>query len=98
LNQAYPLSLDQQLTFTLPEKAQIISLPAMRENSTPPLRWKVEWQQPSPGKLAARFTAELERGELSPSDTRLFQEQLAALQDVLPAPVMTGAGNPSQRR
>jgi hypothetical protein len=43
------------------------------------LRWRIEWATISDGRLAARFHAELEKGELSEPETLQFQQQLRAL-------------------
>jgi hypothetical protein len=83
LNQGYPLSLHEDFEFTLPRGAQINFLPALNENKTKPLRWKLEWVKVGDDKIAARFSAELERGEMSATETAAFQEQLRCLLGVL---------------
>jgi hypothetical protein len=79
LNKGYPLTLDEEFEITLPVRAETPLLPAVCTDTQGPLRWRIEWASITDGKLAARFHAELERGELSESDTVRFQQQLRAL-------------------
>ena len=85
LNQGYPLLLDEEFEFSLPPKAKPAGLPDARENKTEPLRWSIEWVRVGDDKLAARFRAELVRGELSLAETPVFQKQLRELFAVLAA-------------
>lgn len=78
LNQGYPLALDQQFKFAA-LSAGAVSLPAPSESGAEPLRWRLEWEKLGDGALRAHFHAELVRGELSPAETALFQQQLRAL-------------------
>ena len=61
------------------------TLPEPKENKAGPLSWKVEWTNSAPGKLSARFTAELRHGELSLEETPQFQQELAGLLNALAA-------------
>jgi hypothetical protein len=79
LNRGYPLTLDEEFEITLPVRAQTPVLPAVCTDSQGPLRWRIEWATISDGRLAARFHAELEKGELSEPETLRFQQQLGAL-------------------
>ena len=79
LNQGYPLTLEEEFEFALPAKAQPAVLPGVRENSTAPLRWKVEWAKLGDDKLVARLHAELAEGELTVAETPVLQQQLREL-------------------
>jgi transglutaminase-like putative cysteine protease len=79
LNQGYPLTLEEEFEFTLPAKAQPAVLLGVRENSSAPLRWRIEWTKIGDDKLSARMRAELARGELSPDQTPALQKQLREL-------------------
>jgi len=79
LNQGYPLTLEQEMTVTLPRGANVMSLPRFCENSDGPLRWRIEWSERTPDKVVARMVAELGEGELSAAETTLFQDQLRML-------------------
>jgi hypothetical protein len=85
LNQGYPLTLEEEFEFVLSEKAQMGDLPEVRENKSPPLLWRLEWAKVGHDKLATRFRAELVHGELSASETPLFQSQLRSLMNALAA-------------
>ena len=85
LNQGYPLTLDEAFVFKLPNKAHLATLPGAAENQTEPLRWRIEWTKVSDDKLGARLRAELVRGELSPTETPVLQEQLQRLAGALAA-------------
>jgi hypothetical protein len=79
LNQGYPLTLEEEFEFALPAKAQPAVLPGVRENSTAPLRWKVEWAKLGDDKLVARLHAELAEGELTVAETPVLRQQLREL-------------------
>ncbi len=79
LNQGYPLTLDEEVEFTLPAKTQPAVLPGVSESSSAPLRWRIEWTKIGDEKLSARMRAELARGELSPTETPAMQKQLHEL-------------------
>jgi transglutaminase-like putative cysteine protease len=79
LNRGYPLLLREELEFKLPSSGQSLSLPGMKENKEPPLRWRIEWAKLADDKLAANFSAECAVGELPEADTKVFQQQLSAL-------------------
>jgi hypothetical protein len=83
--------LEEEFEFTLPAKAQPISLPGVSENNTAPLRWRIEWTKLGDGKLSARMRAELVRGELTPAETPAVQRQLRELLAALAG----GAGLPA---
>jgi hypothetical protein len=83
LNQGYPLTLEEEYEFTLPAGLQPVALPAVKENVTAPLRWRVEWTKIGNEKLSARMRVELAQGELSLSETPALQQQLRALLAVL---------------
>jgi hypothetical protein len=91
LNQGYPLTLEEEIEFAVPAKAQPAVLPGVRENNTAPLRWRVEWTKLGDGKLAARLRAELARGELTAAETPVAQRQLRELIAALAG----GAGLPA---
>ena len=78
LNQGYPVTLDEEFTFTLPEKAPQLILPAVRENTEAPLHWKIDWAKMD-RTIIARLHVELARGGLSSSETPALQPQLRAL-------------------
>ena len=84
LNEGYPLSLDEEFSFAMPAGGPC-TLPEPKENKAGPLSWKVEWTNSAPGKLSARFTAELRHGELSLEETPQFQQELAGLLNALAA-------------
>ena len=79
LNQGYPLTLDEEFEFTLRPGAQPAVLPGVSENSAEPLRWRIEWAKLGNDKVAARMSAELARGELSPAETPVVQKQMRQL-------------------
>ena len=79
LNQGYPLTLEEEIEFALPSRAQPLALPGVVENKAEPLSWRIEWRKSDDDKLTAHFHAELARGELSPSDTSILQQQLREL-------------------
>lgn len=79
LNQGYPLTLDEEFELMLPAQAKSQALPSVCTDTQPPLHWRIEWASVGHDKLAARFHAELARGELSPEETLRFQEQLRHL-------------------
>ena len=54
-------------------------LPRLGEGTESPLRWRVEWARIGDDRLSVRFHAELARGELSATETPLFQQQFRAL-------------------
>jgi hypothetical protein len=78
LSQGYPLTLEEELEFSLPAKLQVVALPSPAMNKARPLNWVVEWTK-GEGKLKARLEATLARGELSLSETAAFQRQLRTL-------------------
>ncbi len=78
LNEGYPLTLDQQIDFTLPDGAGA-ELPQAQKSDTGPLRWQIEWTKAAANKITAHFRLELESGEISADDTAKFQKQLDAL-------------------
>ncbi|MCX6927982.1 MAG: DUF3857 domain-containing protein [Verrucomicrobia bacterium] len=88
LNQGYPLTLEEEFEFTLPANMQLGALPGVREKTTTPLRWRIEWTKISDGKLVARMRAELVRGEMSSAETLALQKQLREFLGALAA----GAG------
>ncbi|HWQ91400.1 MAG TPA: transglutaminase-like domain-containing protein, partial [Clostridia bacterium] len=96
LNSGYPLTLDQDMTITIQEGGSAVSLPALSENQTGPLRWKVVWQKVSPGKLSARLTATLDKGELEIPEVRVFQEQLRALLAAVAVPAVVSPTQPTR--
>ena len=81
----YPLTLEEEFEFALPAKAQPAVLPGVRENSTAPLRWRVEWAKLGDDKLVARLRAELAQGELTAAETPVVQKQLRELLAALAA-------------
>jgi len=83
LNQGYPLTLEQNFEFALPPGSKAATLPGICENSQAPLRWRVEWATLGRDKVQARFSAQLQRGELPDGETALLQEQLRTLLGVL---------------
>ncbi len=85
LNQGYPLTLEEEIDFTLPSRAQPLALPGVVESKAEPLRWRIEWKKSGQDKLTACFRAELARGELSASDTPVLQQQLRELLGALAA-------------
>ena len=85
LNLGYPLTLDEEFEFALPGKAQPAALPGVKENTTAPLRWRVEWTKLGDDRLVARLRAELARGELTVAETPLVQGQLRELLAALAA-------------
>jgi hypothetical protein len=85
LNMGYPLTLDEEFEFALPAKAQATDLPGVKENSTAPLRWRVEWTKLGDDRLVARLRAELACGELTVAETPVVQRQLRELLTALAA-------------
>jgi len=78
LNQGYPLTLDEQMEFTLPTGSRGVGLPPVTANTQGPLNWKIEWTKPA-GRLRVVLSAELSTGELSATETISLQQQLRAL-------------------
>jgi hypothetical protein len=91
LNLGYPLTLEEEFEFVLSPKAQPAVLPGVKENTTAPLRWRVEWTKLGDDKLVARMRAELACGELTAAETPAVQQQLRELLAALAA----GASLPS---
>ena len=85
LNHEYPLKMEQTVKFMGTPFAQTSRLPSPRENTVPPLRWKVEWKKTDDSTLVARLETELDGGEFQSSDTALLQSQLRALFTALAA-------------
>jgi len=79
LNQGYPLTLDEQLDFTLAHGSQVAGLATAAGGRQGPLTWKLEWTKVGDAKLRAALHAELSRGELSAAETSSLQETLQAL-------------------
>ena len=79
LNQGYPLVLEEEIEFSLPKASRSAVLPKMQENTSAPLRWQIDWTNPSAGQLRLQFRAQLSAGELSASETLEFQKQLREL-------------------
>ena len=105
LNMGYPLTLDEEFEFALPAKAQPTDLPGVKENSTAPLRWRVEWTKLGNDRLVARLRAELACGELTVAETPVMQRQLRELLTALAAgaqlsaaPQETGGNNTVRQR
>ena len=85
LNLGYPLTLDEEFEFALPAKAQPSVLPGVKENTTAPLRWRVEWTKVGEDRLVARLRTELAHGELTVAETPVVQSQLRELLAALAA-------------
>ena len=83
LNQGYPLTLDETITFALPTGTSGTGPTATSENVQPPLRWKLAWSHHVDEQLVATLRVELSDGELSAEETVAFQQQLRALLDAL---------------
>jgi hypothetical protein len=92
LNLGYPLTLEEEFEFALPANAQPSVLPGVKENTTAPLIWRVEWTKLGDGKLGARLRAELARGELTAAETPAVQQQLRELLSALAAGASLPAG------
>jgi hypothetical protein len=85
LSLGYPLTLEEEFEFGLPARAQPAVLPGVKENTTAPLRWRVEWTKLGDDKLVARMRAELAGGELTAAETPVVQKQLRDLLAALAA-------------
>lgn len=94
LNEGYPLTLQEQFEINLPSRTDALGLPANRENSAPPLRWRIEWSRAGPGKVVARLQAHLGAGDLSPADSALFQSQVGNLIKALGADLLMSTPAP----
>jgi hypothetical protein len=94
LNQGYPLTLDEQLDFTLPTQSKVAGSPPPAGDAQGPLKWKVEWTKPDDGKLRAILRAELLTGELSAAETASLQQQLRALITAVNAGATLEIGSP----
>jgi hypothetical protein len=79
LSQGYPLLLEEEFEFSLPAGLEMRTMPTAMENKEPPLQWRIEWKKTENQKATAKFRAELERGDLSLSETIAFQAQLRSL-------------------
>ncbi len=82
LNRGYPLTLDQEIVFELPEGTE----PQWPETSTSaggPLQWKVEWELEDRERLTARLEVVLARGELDQDETLSFRNELRRLYGAL---------------
>jgi hypothetical protein len=79
LQQGYPLTLEEDLDFTLPVGTQAVRLPAAKENQEPPLSWRVAWKDAGGGQVRASLRAQLVRGELSGDAVAAFQQQVSDL-------------------
>ena len=88
LNEGYPITLEEKFEMALPPGAQTEALPSNGENTEGPLRWRIAWTRPEPGKLVAQLHAELVQGELSLAETAAFQKQLGALMTRLGSDVL----------
>jgi hypothetical protein len=93
LNQGYPLTLDEQVDFTLPSQSKVAGSPLPAENAEAPLKWKVEWTRPADARLRATMHAELSTGELSAAETVSLQQQLRALISVVNAGAVLELGS-----
>jgi transglutaminase-like putative cysteine protease len=78
LNQGYPLTLDQQVEIELPPGTRT-RLPTARASTQGPLRFRLEWSAPAPGRLRAALTLTLERAEVELEDVEPLQATLRAL-------------------
>jgi hypothetical protein len=83
LNGGYPLTLDEEIDFTLPPRSKVSALPGPAENSEPPLKWKLEWKKYGDAKLRAILHAELSHGELSATEIASLQRQLRSLMSAI---------------
>jgi len=79
LNQGYPLTLEEQLEFSLPGPADACQLPNSTQNKEGPIRWEVSWAKSGPGRLLATLNVTLESGELDPAQTSRAQDQIRKL-------------------
>jgi hypothetical protein len=79
LSLGYPLTLEEEFEFALPARAQPAVLPGVKENTTAPLRWRVEWTKLADDRLVVRMRAELAHGELTVAETPVVQRQLREL-------------------
>ncbi|MDB6053212.1 MAG: hypothetical protein JWN25_735, partial [Verrucomicrobiales bacterium] len=87
LNQGYPLELDEKIEFALPSGSAMEQLPPPQEGKEKVLQWKLEWSYKEP-VLIAELHVSLESGELSASDSQLFQTQLSKLLYTLKEPAV----------
>ena len=78
MNQGYPLTLDQQIDFTIPAGTGA-ELPQPQKSEEAPLRWQVEWSKSAANTLTAHIRIELAAGDLTADDTAKFQKQLDTL-------------------
>lgn len=82
VNQGYPLSLVETVSFKLPAGVSLTSVPRREEATEGPLRFAVVWSADE-NELRAELVVELDTGELSLDSTRRFQEQLRKLWDAM---------------
>lgn len=78
LNQGYPLTLEQQIEIELPPAARV-RLPSARRSDAGPLRFRLDWDQPGPGRVRALLTLTLARGTLDAEDVAPLHAALRAL-------------------
>jgi len=83
LNGGYPLTLDEEIDFTLPPRSKVTATVGPAESSEPPLKWKIEWKKSGDAKLRATLHAELSHGELSVAEIAAFQRQLRSLMNAV---------------
>jgi hypothetical protein len=83
LHQGFPLCLDERLEISLPADASRIDLPAAIEQPNGVLRWRVAWERLEAGRVAAIFSARLEKGDLDQRQTAEVRKELQKLRGVL---------------
>jgi hypothetical protein len=79
IHQGYPLKLEQEFDVTLPAAVQNLVLPAASAGVRDPFHWQLKWSLHAGGKVKAKLTTKLLRGELSSDDTPVLQAQLQKL-------------------
>jgi hypothetical protein len=82
LNSGYALTLDEQIDFAMLAGAASATVPPPRDDAVGPLYWRLNWSKTASG-LRATLHVELERGELSDTQTRRFQQGWRELLTVL---------------
>jgi hypothetical protein len=79
LNRGYPLTLDEELVFTLPAKSRVVGLPSPTGGAIGSFHWRLEWGKSDDSRITATLHTEVSTGELSVEQTSLFQRELRAL-------------------
>ena len=94
LNQGYPLRLVQSVRLSLPATGRMKGLPALAENTVPPLRWKLDWVRGVDATLEGRLEVELVRGDIPFPEVATVQRQVRDCLEALANAVVSATPSP----